>query len=176
MQIAANGDVTVTAVHYQTEHSYYEGIESSSPITSRQITMIQTGGSSKLPATFMQESLPGQRDVELFDSLRATLPENVARRVVFEIMKTNTPVKDALERAEVEVGQRPRNAGDLVMLGRNIDRNGAFRRETSFEKRSADDIESSGSGPLGYMAQRIVEKGVSASVLVLQASGKMRYE
>ncbi|KAF2102994.1 K(+)/H(+) antiporter 1 [Rhizodiscina lignyota] len=174
MQLAANPDVTVTAVHYQTEHSYFEGVEPPSPIISRTPTRTQASGSGKFPAVASGEvdTLPAERDVILFNSLRSTLPEDVAKRVVFEVMKTNTPVKDALERAESEVGQRPRNAGDLIVLGRNIDRIGAFRREATFEKRTADDIESRSSGPLGYLTQRIVEKGIGASVLVLQARGK----
>lgn len=178
MQIATNSEVTVTTVFYQAPEHYFQTAESSQilPASPTKLTPTRsfTGFSGKAPAMDTSDDHePSEKDTDLFSSLRSSLPESVASRVKFESVKTNTPFKDALERTELEVGQRPRNAGDLVVVGRNFDKNSTFAMEVSLESKvSADAIQSSSPGPLGYMAETIVSKGISASVLVLQAQAK----
>jgi hypothetical protein len=66
------------------------------------------------------------------------------------------------------MGQAPRNAGDLVVLGRNVERNESLRRS---EDGSGDEIrrEDGGQGTLGVLAERVWEGKVGASVLVVKA-------
>lgn len=176
MQLAASPDVTVTAVYYQPDESYYEGLEISQTL-SRTPTSPKSPSTAKAtptPLTAEVEATSTEQDATIFSSLRASLPADVASRVALETSRTNTPVTDALLRAEQELGQKPRNAGDLIVLGRSISQTAAFTRETSAEKRSAHEIEASGTtrGPLGVLAEKVVGRGISASVLVIQAKAQ----
>jgi hypothetical protein len=87
---------------------------------------------------------------------------------VFRTVATSAIVADVLEHARQEMGQAPRNAGDLVVLGRNVERNESLRRS---EDGSGDEIrrEDGGQGTLGVLAERVWDGNVGASVLVVKA-------
>lgn len=149
LQLAENKQVTASVVHF-------EGISSSSDAT-------PTSSKAHDVATTSVD-----QDAAFFASLRASIPADMASRVVFEsVVASSTPVADVLERARLEVGQAPKNAGDLVVLGRNIARNSVLAaRDDGDEIRSSH----SAAGTLGVLAEKVWEGKVGASVLVVKAA------
>ena len=107
-----------------------------------------------------------QRDAVFFLSLKQSIPAELAGRVLFETVATSTPVKDVLERAAEEVGQSPRNAGDLVVLGRNVSHVASFARE------GVKDGGSEARKCLGAVGNEVVISSLRASVLVVQGSAE----
>jgi hypothetical protein len=153
LQLAENPQVTATVVYFDVP----EAIVGSSPTSS---TVLGKNGE-----TITTTSTTRDQDAAFFASLRSSLPVELANRVVFETVTSTSPVKDVIARASIEVGQSPRNAGDLVVLGRNVARNAALDREDTEEIRS----NSSAAGTLGVLAEKVWEGKLRASVLVVKA-------
>lgn len=155
LQLAENPQVTATLVHFDVEDL---AIDSNSTSTSVAAKAGETTVTTTLPS-------PRDRDAAFFASLRASLPADLAERVVFETCTSTSPVSDVIARASIEVGQAPKNAGDLVVLGRNIGRNSVL------EGRDADEIRSSNSAAstLGVLAEKVWQGKLNTSVLVIKA-------
>lgn len=158
LQLADNAQVTATLIHFDVPDAF---LGSPTASTSSAATP------SKAGETVVTTTTPSTReqDSAFFASLRASLPAELANRVVFETVTSEQPVKDVVARASIEVGQSPKNAGDLVVLGRNIGRNTALGAENPDEIRSA----SSASSTLGLLAEKVWESKLGASVLVVKA-------
>lgn len=161
LQLAENPDVTATIVQVEVPEAYFEANE---PPTSP-MARTNTSSSGMLNAATAGPVAPTASDAVFFASLRNSLPVELACRVSFETLQSATPLRDVLERAKAEVGQSPRNAGDLVVVGRNGTKGHAFARESKGAGGEA-------SGCLGVVAEAVVRSGVGASVLVVQARGK----
>ncbi|KAF2632627.1 hypothetical protein BU25DRAFT_427489 [Macroventuria anomochaeta] len=159
LQLAENAQVTATLVHFDVPDSFL-----GSPTTS---TFSSAAMPSKAGETVVTTTEPSTREqgAAFFASLSASLPADLANRVVFETVTSEQPVKDVIARASIEVGQSPKNAGDLIVLGRNISRNNALGAENTDEIRSA----SSASSTLGLLAEKVWEGKLGASVLVVKA-------
>lgn len=159
LQLAENAQITATLVHFEVPDSFLGSptvsISSSDPLPGKVGEMVVT---TTAPST-------REQDTAFFASLRASLPAELANRVVFETVPSEQPVKDVIARASIEVGQSPKNAGDLIVLGRNISRNNAPGIENADEIRSA----SSASSTLGLLAEKVWESKLGASVLVIKA-------
>ncbi|KAI4653637.1 hypothetical protein J4E93_001404 [Alternaria ventricosa] len=155
LQLAENPQVTVTVVYFDVPESV---IGQASPVSS---TVLGKAGEVVTTTTTSRE-----QDAAFFASLRASLPVDLASRVVFETMASTAPVQDVIARASIEVGQSPRNAGDLIVLGRNVARNSALEKEST-----TDEIRSSSSAAatLGVLAEKVWEGRLGASVLVVKA-------
>ena len=154
LQIAENPEITATLVHFEVPDAFLdyteEGSSSSTPTKGDTVvTSTPTSHSRSADATF-------------FASLRASLPSNLSNRVIFEVVPSNSPFKDVLARASIEVGQSPKNAGDLIVLGRNIGRKGPESRDEIMSHSSA-------AGTLGVLAEKVWEGKMGASVLVIKA-------
>ncbi|KAI9885028.1 MAG: hypothetical protein M1823_003196 [Watsoniomyces obsoletus] len=111
-----------------------------------------------------------------FTSLQDSLPPDMESRVVFESVMTAEPLRTALERAMVEVGQAPRNAGDLVVIGRHRGCKRGVRNELhtllpSLGRPSG--VGSEARQTLGELAEAVIAGNVKASIMVIQA-GKHR--
>jgi hypothetical protein len=130
--------------------------------------VLQIAESTQVTATCVFFSTPDatQEDAGFFSALLQSLPEELASRVVFETVASTAPVTDVIARARLEVGQSPKNAGDLVVLGRNIARNKKLGAEDADEIRSV----ASAAGTLGVLAERVWEGKVGASVLVVRGT------
>jgi len=157
LQLAENPDVTATLVHF----------DAGPELLQYQTSSTQTA----------------EHDSAFFASLRSSLPADLANRVVFESVSSSDPIKDALARASIEVGQSPRNAGDLVILGRNVGSGVKLVEVDDAKKGKGDDItrvesltntsrEAGVVGTLGVLAQRTWEARVGASVLVVKAGNR----
>jgi hypothetical protein len=68
-----------------------------------------------------------------------------------ETCSSHSPLDEAVSRAQVEVAQKPKNSGDLIVVGR-----GDLGGEA-------------GKACLGLVAQRFVDGGLRVSILVMQA-------
>lgn len=108
-----------------------------------------------------------KQDTTLVHSLRDSLPEDLASRVVIVDVSTNRPIADALSHARQELAQTPRNAGDLVVVRRGSHATiSSTESETTANAAGADMRKT-----LGVVAEAMVSGGVRGSVSVLQAGG-----
>ena len=75
-----------------------------------------------LSSEFSTEGSPASepRERTFFSSIGDSLPRALEPRVVFDTLFTSRPLNDVFERAKSEVGQSPKNAGDLVVVGRGM--------------------------------------------------------
>lgn len=176
LQLAEHPDVTATLVHFETPTDYFDHppsggsdeITLAAPPSSsdRTTPASSTSAAAKHPIT--TEPPSADKDAAFFQALRHSLPSELSDRVVFDtVAAAPAVVAAAIDRARLEVGQNPRNAGDLIVLGRGaaqletFAREGSAGREVDFEARRC----------LGVVAEAVVGAGVRASVLVVQGRG-----
>lgn len=148
LQLAENPEITATIVHFEhpADANTELNVHSPGPVT-------QAGKNGASTATTVHQ----EQHAAFFAAMSKSLPADLISRVVLQSMQTSQPLKEALSRAQEEVGQNPKNAGDLVIVGRNA---ALFGRGVS------------GSECLGTAADAIIGNGLKASVLVMQAKGK----
>lgn len=154
LQIAENPDITATIIHFEnpSTSSALDGDSSAAHTDTVQFGSSMQGSKSN---QVLQESTELQeKDSSFFESLQRSLPAELASRVILDSVQTTKPVDDAIARAEIEVAQNPKNAGDLIVLGR--------RATSLFGSSSAN-------GSLGAAADHFNERGLKASILVVQA-------
>jgi hypothetical protein len=168
LQMAENPDVTATVVHFETDESYFaraDGIAEAPP-TSGPLARSQTSNTlsgKKASTAVVEQAPPAERDTVFFASLKNSIPVELAARVVFvTVSAASTPLKAVKQRAGEEVGQSPRNAGDLIVVGRNIGRTSAFAKESGGSNGDAERC-------LGFLGQELISSGMRASVMVVQA-------
>ncbi|KAK0628835.1 Sodium/hydrogen exchanger family-domain-containing protein [Bombardia bombarda] len=108
-------------------------------------------------------------DLALLSTLRTALPEDLVGRVVFSEVNVTagTAVAETLTLAQKTVGQTPKNAGDVIVLGRRHPRLGESAAAVAGSQGSPD-LEKT----VGGIAEQLVTKGVKASILVIQAGGR----
>ncbi|KAG9960549.1 hypothetical protein KCU61_g6485, partial [Aureobasidium melanogenum] len=152
LQLAENPDVTATIVHFDKlngSDGVAEGKEEESH--GSPVEIASTGSSNSRhgkssPVTQIEHS-----DETFFAMLQRSLPVELSSRVVMESISSHSPLEEAISRAQIEVAQNPKNAGDLIVVG---------RKDLSNEP---------GRACLGLVAQRFVDSGLRASILVMQA-------
>ncbi|OCL00713.1 K(+)/H(+) antiporter-like protein 1 [Cenococcum geophilum 1.58] len=168
LQLAENTEVTATLVHYEVPDDLFNEAELS--LTKIQTPISGVSGGKNATATVSTARNPREHDTAFFAALRASLPADLASRVVFESVASTAPVEDVLERAATEVGQTPKNAGDLVVLGRNVDRRPVSKKRIDGEDAKA--VDSGAVAALGVLAERVYQSKVLASVIVVKAGGR----
>ena len=99
-----------------------------------------------------------------FHSMADSLPEGMQSRVIFDTVDTANASDECVERAKAEVGLSPKNAGDLVVVGRG---HGATLQESDASK---GEVEHS----LSWMSKALISSNLKASILVIQAARKVR--
>jgi len=167
LQMTENPEVTATIVFFEVNEKYF--VISSSTAHDDMIVESPTAGGSSVLGTKKSgvresEVLPNERDAVFFASLKNSLPAELASRVVFETVQAGMgPLKACLENAAAEVGNAPRNAGDLIIVGRNAARVAAFASEVGGT--GNDDA----SRCLGVIGAEVARRGIKASVVVVQA-------
>jgi hypothetical protein len=152
LQLALNSNVTATIVHV-----HYDGSPTSAPEISTEDKAPQATTNSPVD------------DDAFFTSMADSLPSKLADRVVFDTVRTSSPLQWVLERAGQEVSQSPRNAGDLIVLGRRIEATrsvGSSSMSLPVNAQGERDIAKA----LGEVGETLVEGRVRASVLVIQAA------
>ena len=146
LQLARNLDVTATIVHYEAN----EEVGSASASHQRQISADDKSGTVTTAGAFADAS------AAFFSSLKASLPAELESRILMESSHGEERTANAIERAKLEIGQNPRNAGDLVVVGR---RSISSSAEVGGAKKC-----------LGAFAEMIVASGLRTSVLAVQAA------
>lgn len=157
LQLAQNVNVTATILH----------VSCPGPGTSSQ-------SASALGAA-AGDNVDDEQERAFIRSLSDSLPRPLEPRVLFDSLVTDQPLEEVLDRAKKEVGHSPRNAGDLVIIGRrNPPRKGAtvelMALLSSLGRPSGIGVEARQS--LGEVAEMMIVGNVKASVLVIQAGGK----
>ena len=182
LQLVRNPHVTATIVHFDVPG---QSVSDTTPIptttTTTTTASAAAGGGEKgdhiTTTTTTTSSSPAssrEKDAAFFASLRASLPVDLAPRVVFETVTSTAPVRDVVARAGLEVGQAPKNAGDLVVVGRNLAWNAVLHGQDAGAAGGADEIRATSSATgaaatLGVLAERVWEARLGASVLVIKA-------
>ncbi|KAI9793964.1 MAG: K(+)/H(+) antiporter [Piccolia ochrophora] len=185
LQLAQNTNVTATILYVGSKN-----VDSDSDIsvpvaaTTSPTTPQRTGASQLSPrfASNFEKTSPGvvsspvrevdaEHEREFFNSVRTTLATSLESRIFFDTIATTRPLEEAVNRAKSELGQSPRNAGDLVIIGRakSIGRDFASELSSLIPAGSpSSDFRKS----VGEVAEAMVMGEVRASVLVIQAAGK----
>ena len=157
LQIAENPDVTATVVHY-TSSAGASDWDATNSEAHDDVVQLQSSQQSTKAGGVIQDSVElRDQDSIFFDAIKRSLPVELTSRIIFETVKTSTLLEDAIARATAEVAQNQRNAGDLIVVGK--------RAHLISESPLV-------SGPLGATADRILERGLKASVLVVQARNR----
>ena len=128
LQMVQNPTVTATITLFQIESTGIEQVPGSSagnhPITG----LTDTSRNEKSTAVTTTTTTTSSATTTFY-TLRDSLPASLASRVVFEIHPSSSSTSApgwagglsslVLAKAQEEVGQQPKNAGDLVVLGKN---------------------------------------------------------
>jgi Kef-type K+ transport system membrane component KefB len=152
LQLAENPDVTATVV-------FFDKLDGSSNLQESKETEIHgspvettsLGSSTSREGKSNAVAKVEDSDETFFAMIQRSLPVELSSRVIMEHVSSHSPLEEAISRAQIEVAQNPKNAGDLIVVG---------RRDLSNE---------SGKACLGVVAQRFVDGGLRASILVMQA-------
>lgn len=158
LRLARSSNVTATIVHLrgsgQVQDETYEAEK----------TDLTTKKGSRV-VTSAQSSSPDQ-DQASFTSMADSLAPDLQSRVLFESIDSVEPVQDALRYAKQEIGQSPKNAGDLIVVGRGHGESSSAH--PPLLPRAEGEIRSS----LGVVAETMILNNVKASVLVVKAGRK----
>jgi Kef-type K+ transport system membrane component KefB len=140
LQLAENPEVTATVVYLTSRTGSSDSGAHSSGAGVEQATVTGKG----------VVAASAESDAAFFATMQRSVPTELQGRIVFNTVTALNPVQDALAKAQEEVGQNPRNGGDLVVLGRN-----KTAQTTNI--------------CLGDAASAILDSGLRASILVVQA-------
>lgn len=141
LQLAENPEVTATIVDCSSSED--------GPAVHQTVVPKDSRVGRNLP----QRTNSDEDDAAFFATLQRSMSSELEARVVFET--ASTPALDAVQRAAAEVGQNPKNGGDIVVVGRTGPRS---QNEAC-------------SRCLGFAANQFLESGIRTSLLVVQARG-----
>ncbi|KAK0248680.1 hypothetical protein B0A54_12220 [Friedmanniomyces endolithicus] len=144
LQVAEHPEVTATIVHFRGRNDSI-GSDAGSVVAEQ---IIVTPKKAQTPPIHHDD------DAAFFASVQRSLPVELETRVVFDGAATAAPLSHAIALAQEELGQDPKNGGDLVLLGRHS---------------TLVDNAATGKGCLGVATEMVLESGIKASVLVVQA-------
>ena len=158
LQLAQNSNITLTIIHFIMPPQPAQ--ESKSP----EVVSSQTASGSKPDISERTNTTDihkfAEQDTALLHTLRDSLAVALQNRVVFVEVATNSPVADCVDHARQEIAQSPRNAGDLIVVGRG-------RHVTITSNHTTGGSEQRNT--LGVVAESIISSGVKGSVLIMQA-------
>ncbi|KAI5806218.1 Sodium/hydrogen exchanger family-domain-containing protein, partial [Geopyxis carbonaria] len=180
LQMANNIHVTATIVHvvYTSSAAADPSLQLPAATVSRR-DLPRNLSTSNVPTISQEDITPDiseDADAAFFASMSDSLPAALQDRVVFETVKTPQPLQYTIVRSRSEVGQSIKNAGDLVVLGRNIrEKRPHIRKELVSVLQSLGAPSGAGNETrkcLGDIAEAVIVAN-KASLLVLQAGGKL---
>lgn len=156
LRLAKNPTVTATILHVRVTESITEDTEEiENPVT------MGTKIKSRIATSSVQDSTTDQ-DRVFFTSMSDSLASELQSRVFFNSIDSTQPVQDALANAQGEVGLSPKNAGDLVVVGRSHGKNASHHANPLGPEGAI-------SQSLGVFAETLILGSVKASILVVQA-------
>lgn len=166
LQMAENEEVTATIIHFETDPTFFATAVQDDqllPVSRTGTGLSLSGGKKSTAVDVISSTTPAERDAIFFSSLKASIPASMAERVIFATVNAGaTPLQSVLARAGREVGQAPKNAGDLVVVGRNAAWVGSFAKDAKAGV-------SESSRCLGVVGKEVASGGLGGSVLVVQA-------
>jgi hypothetical protein len=166
LQLAQNSNITATIVHFVTPLLSRAKDSKAPEVTPTRDSASQLAISERFDTGALYAG--AAQDAALLHTLRDSLPASLTDRVVFVDAPTTSPIAECLSYARQEIAQLPRNAGDLVVVGRG--------QHATLSTADAD-LATNASGlemrkTLGIIAESIISGGVRGSVLVIQAGGR----
>ena len=178
LQLAKDPSVTATLVHFTLPETVRASIAAAASSTEPAPTPVgeahdrppsaaAAGPKSPEPTVTQTPAHPDDDDAAaFFAAARDALPPALAARVHFETAaaSASAPVAAAVARAGRELGQNPKNAGDLLVVGQNV----GMARAVGGEAGGWNDGEAGRA--LGSVVGGVVASGVSASFMVLKAA------
>jgi hypothetical protein len=173
LQLAQNSNITATIIHFVMPLVSQSRDNRTSDIIA-DISKTASGRESGSQLAISERIDTGAlyagaaQDTALLHTLRDSLPSSLTNRVVFVDVPTTTPVADCLSHARQEVAQSPRNAGDLIVLGRGHHATISAAESELASNPSGAEMRKT----LGIVAESIISGGVRGSVLVIQAGGR----
>lgn len=163
LQLAQNSNITVTIIHFKIAPSVHKNVakvqvqeRSSFRISSSKLEITERVNTEDRNASAAQ-------DQALLYSVQDSVASGLHSRVMFMEIPTSSPIEDCLAHAREEIGQSPRNAGDLMVVGR-----GRHPQLTATPEPGNADLRKT----LGIVAESLITGGVRGSVLVMQAGGR----
>lgn len=172
LRLARNPNVTLTVAHFNW-HAADSGDEVDHPpravVASGGSPEVMTHGGDGAPPLHDKDGLKvveetSAQDLALLSSLQSNPPrELVGRITITEVNVTRgTAAAEAVARARMYVGNCPKNAGDIVLVGRAHRDLGDYMVEVGGSELRRT---------IGVVAEQIVDSGVKASLLVVKAGG-----
>lgn len=170
LQLAKNKNISLTVARFGAGSDVVEGSLSPEAVGASLDASVSADVSMTKAKMTAVEDEPSAHDLGLLSMLQSSLPSELSDRVTFVEYSAGGSVSALLDevvvRAGQVVGQAPRNGGDIVVLGRRHARFGAASL-TAAESSSSYDL----SRTIGAAGARVVNAGLKASVLVIQAGG-----
>lgn len=170
LQLAKNAVVTLTIAHFSFAGAGEEtDTEAPAVGTSSQAAKTVSGTtatpSDRAANSWAAEDEVSAQDLALLHTLQSSLPDELMGRVTFQEASVSSAsvLKTTVDVAAGVVGQNPKNAGDIVVVGRRHARLGDDKGEAAW-----GDFKKT----VGVVADQIIAKGVKASLLVIQAGGR----
>lgn len=167
LQLIKNVNITATVVH----------------VINNQVERItvttKTDVSEEHPAIKGNSTMRGsigsnieEQDHAFYMQLAESLPRECSQRIVFETLETNQPLPTIIKRLKEEFGQKPKNAGDLVVVGRS---HGEVSQHLRDDVGDLFHSHSSIVGldtrkALGEVGEAVLAANVRASILVFKAA------
>ncbi|CAK7231205.1 hypothetical protein SBRCBS47491_007852 [Sporothrix bragantina] len=174
LQLAKNKNITATIGHVTWASSDAAAAEISRPAEAHTGYYASTGTDPTKDILKHKEAAledePSAQDLGLLATLQTSMPAELAGRVTFVdilVSSKTTALDDVIQRANKVVGQSPRNAGDIIVVGRRHPRLGDNTR-TIGESSSSFDL----TRTVGVAGARVISANTMASVLVIQAAGR----
>lgn len=114
---------------------------------------------------------PSAEDLGVISMLRSSLPADLAGRITFtDVSATGTAsalLEEIVVRAGQVVGQAPKNAGDIIVVGRRHSSLGDSVRAVGESSSSGGDLPRT----IGAAGARVISANLKSSVIVIQAGG-----
>lgn len=158
LQLAKNNVVTVTITHFS-----FPGAGEESDHEIQGASRVTVPGTAAAKNRAVEDDVSAS-DLALLHTLESSVPENCRARITFNEVPVSagTVLEEVVTAAAAAVGKSPKNAGDIIVVGRRHGRLG--------------DVDSVNGGDfkqtVGVVADKLVGKGVKASLLVIQAGGR----
>jgi hypothetical protein len=167
LQLAQNSNITATIIHFkmpiQSEAKSLQVTSSPIDANASRASSSHLDINERVDTEFLYAT--AAQDATLVHTLRDSLPPALSNRVVFVDVATTTPIIDCLNHARQEIGQSPKNAGDLIVVGRGR-HNGLADEHSS--RTSNHEMRKT----LGVIGESIISGGIRGSVLVIHAGGR----
>ncbi|KAI5922379.1 K+ homeostasis protein Kha1 [Camillea tinctor] len=158
LHLARNSNVTATIAHL----SWSEGEDDIVPVS----------GENSNPTASVKDTINTEisaQDISLVASLHSGLPTEIAHRITLTEVAVNSSsvLNQVIKLAGETVGQNPRNAGDIVVVGRRHSKL-PVASQAAEQGNAVQEMQAT----IGALGEKIVMSGLKSSVLVIQAAGK----